>query len=431
MKFIRIAAGIYLLVMIVFVWGYLSGRNSFFPGIFIEDAVEEIDAFIDGGKDSDKSLVDLITMHPLVRKSDFPYQGFNQVDRSFTDTGYLLVPRYEPNADQSIVELIRLADFSVVHTWVPPVEDIIEMAGRDIYNGSRERYYAQHPLMLSDGSIVFNSGWGPLVRIDRDSKILWMTNFDVHHSIELDINGNIVVPLMSYYFIKYEDGTQHKIRNDKFGVLNQEGEVLERYDVEEILLTNGFRGIYLGIGNLQSDRMHLNDVQPILKNNGSAQVGDFALSLRNLSTVLLYRPSENRIIWLKTGPWLYQHDVDQLEDGSFSIFGNDIFRRESKVLPANNISQVYIYTPETDQVSIPYDMTIKQAKMQSNTEGRSTILENGDVFIEETNKNRLMRLGKDQVRWYYANMISEDTSGSIHWSRYLPGDSPSLLWLEE
>ena len=50
--------------------------------------------------------------------------------------------------------------------------------------------------------------------------------------------------------------------------------------------------------------------------------GDIAFSSRHLSTVFLYRPDE-KIIWLKSGPWLAQHDIDYLGEGIFSIYGNN------------------------------------------------------------------------------------------------------------
>ena len=44
--------------------------------------------------------------------------------------------------------------------------------------------------------------------------------------------------------------------------------------------------------------------------------------LCELSAVFLYRPSSQKIIWLKNGPWLKQHDVDYMGEGIFTIFDN-------------------------------------------------------------------------------------------------------------
>ena len=48
--------------------------------------------------------------------------------------------------------------------------------------------------------------------------------------------------------------------------------------------------------------------------------------------VFLYRPSENKILWYRQEPWVFQHDIDILSNSKISIFDNnlDIFTK-SKV----------------------------------------------------------------------------------------------------
>ncbi|MCH8857610.1 MAG: hypothetical protein IIA03_15585, partial [Proteobacteria bacterium] len=62
-------------------------------------------------------------------------------------------------------------------------------------------------------------------------------------------------------------------------------------------------------------------VQPA--SGAAASITDVVLSARNISTVFLFRPSTGKIVWLKTGPWLNQHDVDYHGNGNYTIFGND------------------------------------------------------------------------------------------------------------
>ncbi len=129
------------------------------------------------------------------------------------------------------------------------------------------------------------------------------------------------------------------------------------------------------------DRIHLNDAQPIYKTVNKAQVGDIALSMRDLSTVALFRPETGKIVWLKTGPWLNQHDINQLDDGSYSIFGNNTVRVEGKkkrLLNQNN-SELYIYDASSDTVKTPFAAMMEKEKIGSIMEGRFRLLENGDA----------------------------------------------------
>jgi len=59
--------------------------------------------------------------------------------------------------------------------------------------------------------------------------------------------------------------------------------------------------------------------------------------------------------------------------------------------------------------------------MYSETAGRSRILPNGDLYIEETDSQRILRISTDKVRWVYVNARG-DITGALHWSRYIPSD---------
>ena len=160
-----------------------------------------------------------------------------------------------------------------------------------------------------------------------------------------------------------------------------------------------------------------------MKSDEFFQRGDIMLSSKHLSTVFLYRPKNNSIVWIKTGPWLNQHDVDYLGNGMFSIFGNDTFRynkvdTHDVFLSENN--KIYIYNFKSDKITTLYEKTMTEIKTP--TQGLHEILDNGDVFIEDTDNFRLTRLSKKNKRWDYFNYLGENKIGSIHWSRYLKED---------
>ena len=92
------------------------------------------------------------------------------------------------------------------------------------------------------------------------------------------------------------------------------GKIIEERSLAQILIDNGYIGLLFGT-IWQEDRIHLNDAEYIKETDGFVQRGDIMMSARNISTVLLYRPSENRIVWLKTGPFLNQHDIDYIGEG--------------------------------------------------------------------------------------------------------------------
>jgi hypothetical protein len=62
---------------------------------------------------------------------------------------------------------------------------------------------------------------------------------------------------------------------------------------------------------------------------------------------------------------------------------------------------------------------MKNEKIKTITQGRGKFLANGDVFIEETNSSRMLRIGSDGIKWEHVSRIDKKTISMIAWNRYL------------
>jgi len=425
----RLLGLLYLVAMCFGIWGFASAKYHVFPYYRVAPSLTEVEAFFEGVPEDEKNALQRLTYHRQEIKLKYDGAGMQQHDTAFTDPGYLLRSYFTPEHNQSVVDLVRLSDFKVLHTWVPPVKEILDRTYRDRAANSEGGYRAQHPLLFDDGSVVFTSGDGALVRLNADSTIQWINGGFFHHSIERDHEGNLLVCIDNRPRLMQAPPVQ--FRDDGWGVVTPGGELIRSYSVGQILKDNGYVGLLLGVGDVEIDRIHLNDAQPIHRDLGVARIGDVALSSRSLSTVLLYRPSSNEVVWLKTGPWFKQHDIDLLDDGRFSVYGNDTFTS----VPMGNErlnphTAVYVYDPVADTVEQPYRDVLAQIGFMSHTGGRSTILGNGDVFVEEANYARAARLSANSVRWTFINAISDSTAGLLHWCRYMPPEQTPLNWLD-
>ncbi|MGD9331303.1 MAG: arylsulfotransferase family protein [Desulfobacterales bacterium] len=429
-EIIRTAALLYLVASLFFVWGIAAGHFKIFPFKQLYVIYAELKAYLTFKDGPNKSAFDKLLLGHQESRTRFGVSGLVIRDSDFQDTGYLLISRYSKSHKQVIIELFSISENSVLHTWVPPLDEIFQQAPSFSDGFNRPvSYRAQHPLLLDDGGLIFTSGEGPMVRMEACGDLVWVIERHFHHSIELDHAGNIVCPIV----IKGKNSDELlPIRDDGFAIVSMDGQILEEYSVTDILLTNGYRGLIYGVGKFERDRIHLNDAQPILRNSNNAKIGDIALSSRNISTVALYRPQSDKIIWLKTGPWLNQHDINQLEDGNYSIFGNDIVRQElsDDLFIDNGKSDIYIFDPLKNLTTQPYAEMMAEEKIGTETSGRSRVLANGDVYIEQSDYSRLIRISQNKVRWEYVNALSPDTVGAIHWSRYIAADELDLKWKE-
>lgn len=330
----------YLVGSVCLVWGFCSGYYEIFPFRFVKPYIDELEVFI-----GNRGL-----RHVQKEPSKFDFSGLVRRDTSFVDPGFVLMSRFSSEHGQVVVELVRAMDFGILHRWVPPIREILDSTGRDGNANRAAGYRAQHPLLLPDGGLVFHSGEGPLVNIDRHGAVRWIVNKHFHHSIELDCEGRLVVPVVIKPSVGAYPGTY---RDDGYAVVTMDGELLEAHSVCRILMRNWYRGLLLGVGEVEFDPIHLNDAQPVCRENGLARPGDVLLSSRHLSSVMLYRPSTDSIVWLRNGPWLGQHDVNVLGLGWYSVFGNNVLR-EDGILRPGRASIIYLYNAVEDAIRMPF-----------------------------------------------------------------------------
>jgi hypothetical protein len=267
-------------------------------------------------------------------------------------------------------------------------------------------------LPLPDGGLVFLGASGPLVRVDKCSKLEWVIDGPFHHSIELSPDGTLWVPTV------IQPSTIEALIpghvDDALANVSLQGEVLRRIPISQIFIDNGERALILGFHAAQ-DNIHLNDIEPVHRDIGELEIGDLILSMRNNSTVAAFRPSDGRLIWAKTGPWLNQHDPDILSDGRISVFSNEFVTGHTI---AGGINKVYIFDPSTQIITTQYQKSFATAEIKTESEGRFRILNNGDAFVEEHNYGRILRVSNDSVRWSYVNRMQDGSVGFLHWSRY-------------
>lgn len=430
-SFISKVAFYYVLVFGCLVIGFGICYLQLPPYQAIDSGFKELQAFFKGAPEEDKSSFDRLFLHRMEIKAEHFEGGFHQRDTSFTDPGYVLVSEYNKESDQVIVRLVKIDGWEELHRWVPPIPKILDATRSDNYYNNQTGYRALHPLLHSDGSIVFTSAEGPMVKIDVNSEIVWTINEHLHHSIEIDHNGNYVVPIIIRPSFSPDDGIH---RDDGYAIISPDGEILETRSIaKRIYEDERFVATFLAVGLFNADRIHLNDAHPVLENNGVAKQGDIMFSMRHNSMAMLYRPSEDRIVWGKTGPWMFNHDINILPDGRYSIFSNNTYQRlnENFMRPYRPHIDVYLYDAETDTVESPYRKVLAENKVITASNGRSRVLPNGDVFVEQTNFCRLLRLSKEGIRWEYVNQATDTTHGLLNWCRYYLPEEVDLGWLQQ
>jgi len=344
---------------------------------------------------------------------------------------YLLLSRYDGDLKEGIVELVDLTNFKILHTWNPDINSFNKLISKiDEFkymerDQNNSRQLLTHPKLIRDGGLIINTKM--LRKINACSNLIFQKNNDIlHHSIETDIEGNIWVPSTIYpQILKEKVGNELNAdggyADDGIVKLSPDGEILFEKSVSQIFIDNGLEYLLFSVGdrNFKLDPIHLNDIQPVNDNGEFWQKGDVFLSLRHQSMVFLYRPLTNEIIWKGTGPFFHQHDVDILDDHRISIFDNN-----AKILEGgrtvDGYNRVIIYDFNKDEFSSYLTESLEENDVRTPNQGRSQILINNDLIVEESFYARLLYFNNNgSLRWSHVNRAKNGNVYKVGWSRIL------------
>lgn len=336
----------------------------------------------------------------------------------FVDPGYMLLTVFDEARERPVVRMLRLSDGKTMRDYVPDIDGINAHSTfqSDLIDLRRDRdarrNLMMHPMLMPDGGLLIHDT-SPLSRIDACGRTLWTVDGIFHHSVERDADGNY---LAAYRFPQPREPHVPATFNDEaIATVSPAGKLLHMDRIADILDRNGLGYRWRG-RPYDDDPFHLNDIQPVLTSGRYWQRGDLFISLRNLSMVMLYRPSTGKIIWRRSRPWTFQHDISIIDDHRISVFDNH-WRLDGSV---NGRNRIPVYNFATDKVTFPYDAGMARFAVRTSAQGRETPMPNGDIVVEETERGRLLRLAPDgTLRWIYVAAAPDRRRLQLRWSRYL------------
>ena len=348
--------------------------------------------------------------------------GWQLADGQMAPGGYLLLSRVDGDIDMAVVELVDLSDFSVKKRWVPDPVELYKDARRDskitdYTHWTRDRFRVAHPYLMRDGHLLVRNHNSPMVRLDACQNVAWMQDeIDFHHSTNMDAEGNLWIPSRVEPSVV---GTGEMFNDHSLAKISPQGEVLFNKSMAEILIENDQMAMVFGAGVYDDDPLHMNDIEPALRDGPHWKKGDLFVSMRHRSLVVQYRPSTNEIIWMQQGPWMAQHDVDIIDDHTISIFNNNVYDKGQGWYILGN-SNIHYYDFRTGEVSSPYQDLAESADLKTLTEGLYDRAADGHGMIEEENSGRIL-LTSPQGE-LVAEFINRADNGGVYrlgWSRLM------------
>src|SRR5688572_12062265 len=212
----------------------------------------------------------------------------------------------------------RLVDMGgrQVHEWYKPFneafpahEHVSKPKGR-IYWAALKLFPNGDLLAQYHGAIDTPYGYG-LVKLDKDSKVIWTYASNTHHEFDVASNGNIYGISQKWYkepIPDFSDIVSPPAFLDSVFVLTPEGKEIKKVD-----LIDAFRGtpyqklLYMSstVWKLQGDYFHTNSIH-VLREGVPYKIpgvkpGMVLLSIRNPSLLSILDLDTKRVVWAAKG----------------------------------------------------------------------------------------------------------------------------------
>jgi len=243
-----------------------------------------------------------------------------------------------------------------------------------------------------------------MVKMDRDSNVIWSYLAHTHHDFDIAPDGRILV-LTNAFTSDDIDGlgkVDKPFLEDFVVMLSPDGQELKKVSVTRALAKSRYRLLRLAIPNYGlGDPLHTNSVQYITaeqaKNFLFAKEGDLLLSFRDISAVAVLSSESGDISWAMRGPWLWQHDASLLPNGHITLFDNLGGFRE------NNSARVLEVDPKSGAVTWSYQGDDKNP-FHSPLRSSAEVLPNDNVLITESDGGRVFEVTRaGEIVWNFVN----------------------------
>jgi hypothetical protein len=427
MNKIQKIALLYLLVVIVLVYGYAVGRFKVYPYDYIENYVQNYQKFAAGDVLEKKSS----TLGKLQNDFGFSFRRWDYIYPKHAVDGAVAVEHPSLSKRKELPRLyidekhrdgyrVILGAFDmqksfwggmlidsegkVVHVWNPSTKHL----PADVKEDQQKNLYGLH--VFPDGSIIFNmqEHSGGLVKIDACSNVVWNLEGKFHHTVSTDDMG---------YFWSFE-GESKAFEQDMVKVSVETGKIVNTIHMADVRSANPDLHLWklTLFGNPEEGHMtHGNDIEPLTPSMAAHfpgfNVGDLLISYASTNLIFILDPQTLKVKWWRVGISDFQHDPDWEPDGKIAIFSNN--QRSDK-----HFSDIVSIDPVTMEHHIVVDGS--KYDFYSPANGRHQLTEFGTRYITSNQQGWAFEVdGSGKVVSSFVNVIDSDEGRALHLSEAL------------
>jgi len=314
-----------------------------------------------------------------------------------------------------------------LHHWSMSFEDAwAEQPGDAPPPTIKAAGYWRRAHLLEDGSVLaIFEGLG-LIKVDRDSRLVWARFGGFHHDLEVTADGLIYVLTREPRIIP-DIHPEMPVLEDFVAVLDEGGNELRRVSVLDAFLGGPHADLLEGMED-HGDVLHTNTVE-LLDGRLAGRLPAFAagnvlICVREVGVIAVIDMESEEVVWGMAGGWGKPHQPTVLDNLNILLFDNRGNEGRSQVLEIDPVTGevVWNYRGET-----PDDFYSREC-------GSNQRLPNGNTLITESDRGKAFEVTPDgTIVWKYLNPMRAGKKLEFIATLFelvrLPGDVP-LDWLD-
>jgi Arylsulfotransferase (ASST) len=333
-------------------------------------------------------------------------------------------------------------DGEVLHQWRRPFSTVWDESARVRRPQPDSHVYFRKAAVYPDGDLlVIYEGAGDtpygygMVKLDRNSEVIWRYLAHTHHDIDIGPDGRIYAlthELIDQPLDGFDNLAPPRL-DDFLVVLSPDGEELQKIPLIQAVAASDYPHLLHTVSSYAvADPLHANGVDLITEHDAArfafGRPGQILLSFRELGAIGVLDLETEELVWATRGSWIGQHDPDILPDGNILLFDN--YGHYEK---PEGRSRVIEFDPATMEIVWQYVGTAEQP-LDSAIRASQQRLPNGNTLITESSGGRILEVTRQgEIVWQFVNPVrGGEQNGKIPiicWAKRIDPDdlAPSLL----
>lgn len=289
------------------------------------------------------------------------------------------------------------ADRKVLHEWEYEFEKIFPEYKVPPKNRKRDLTgYWRNVALLPNGDLLAIFEGLALIKLDKDSNLIWAKLNNAHHDLEVLPSGDIVVLTR-----QVEIHQDNAVLVDYISYLREDGTEYKKISLVDAILKSKSRDSIIQNHRVAHDFLHSNSVQIIEDAEASlipgTRPGDVLVSMRNINTLGVFRPSTAELMWYFQDSFKMQHSAR-------------ICSRKKELMLFDNMggkkhtSRIVRYNLPTLDFKGQIDSSHLRANFVSRSLGHVQALSNGNLLIADSEAGRVYEVSDTgKLLWRYTS----------------------------